>query len=58
MNPQEIQNFSNNIKMTISEKERHKLLNKEIIRRNIELPFNPENTKSTRAWLNSLCKKN
>lgn len=58
MNPQEIQIFANSIEITISEKERHKLLNKEIIRRNIELPFNPEDTKSTRAWLNSLCKKN
>lgn len=57
LNPQEIEEFSDSLLLVNDEIRRNIILTEEVNRRNIELPFEMGNTKSTRAWLTSLQSK-
>lgn len=57
LNPQEIEEFSDSLLLVNDEIRRNIILAEEVNRRNIELPFEMGNTKSTRAWLTSLQSK-
>ena len=54
LNPEEIRCFNNSLQNTNNELERSILLQKEIKRRNIALPFESGNLSSTRNWLKNL----
>lgn len=54
MNPDELLAFANSLGMATTEKERGEILDQEIERRNIELPFEKGNVK---AWLLGKCQK-
>ncbi|WP_250614901.1 hypothetical protein [Neisseria subflava] len=51
MNPTELDQFANELVLANDEFQRHLVLHKEIVKRNIELPFEAGNTDSTRQWL-------
>lgn len=55
MDVNELQAFTDALSVTNSEYERGLILHAEIIKRNIDLPFEPGNSESTRSWLKSLC---
>lgn len=57
LNPNEIAVFTDSLEACNSELERSIVLEKEIHRRNIELPYEPGNEQSTRNWLASLAVK-
>lgn len=57
LNPNEIAVFTDSLEACNSELERSIVLEKEIHRRNIELPYEPGNEQSTRNWLASLAAK-
>ncbi|RRD89455.1 ATPase [Conchiformibius steedae] len=54
MNPAELQRFADDLTAATNEYERGQVLAAEVKRRNIELPFEPGNTDSVRAWLSKL----
>lgn len=56
MDPKELMEFADSLEATTCEYERGYILNAEIERRNIELPFEAGNTASVRNWLKSLGK--
>ncbi|MCT8692927.1 DNA repair protein, partial [Glaesserella parasuis] len=57
LNPNEIAVFVDSLEACNSELERSIVLEKEIHRRNIELPYESGNEQSTRNWLASLAVK-
>lgn len=57
LSPQELQSFSDSLVMTANEYERSKVLQAEIEKRNISLPFKMGDDNSTMQWLNGLTPK-
>ncbi|MFC5707158.1 hypothetical protein [Aeromonas eucrenophila] len=55
MNVDELQAFTDRLSVTNGEYERGLVLHAEMIKRNIDLPFEPGNSESTRSWLKTLC---
>lgn len=55
--PQELQSFSDNLAICADEYQKSKVIQKEIEKRNIKLPFEMGNDNSTMQWLNSLTPK-
>lgn len=58
MNPTELEQFANDLSLANDEFQRHLVLHKEIVKRNIELPFEAGNADSIRQWLINIQAKN
>lgn len=57
LSPQELQSFSDDLAICADEYQKSKVIQKEIERRNIKLPFEMGNDDSTMKWLNGLTPK-